>query len=70
VRWLNTSATADTFVIHLDGILSGCPHQNPGSPTSPGDAYQCTLGGAPSSFDWYCHAPGPTVTGLVIEAVD
>jgi hypothetical protein len=67
LRWLNTG-TVSAFVIHTDGNSAGCPHQSTGAPTAPGATYDCTLSGASAPFAWYCHSPGPEVTGLQISA--
>jgi cysteine-rich repeat protein len=68
IRWLNKST--QNITIHVNGgDNNGVPHQpDPGS--APNTAYEPTLSGtAVGAISWYCHAPGPTVNGLVIQPV-
>src|SRR5207237_8284714 len=75
IRFLNKAA-ADNITIHMQpagGPSTGLQHQpDPGS--APNTAYEQTLaatvGGVSTvggKTSWYCHAPGPTVNGLVLE---
>lgn len=68
VRWLNKAATNVT--IHIgNGGANGFNHQaDPG--TAPNGVYEQTATGAPGgNITWYCHAPGPTVSNLLLKVV-
>ena len=67
VRWLNKAAA--NLTIHIGGNTNGFAHQpDPGS--APNAAYEQTVTGTPGGpITWYCHAPGPTVNNLLLQAV-
>lgn len=79
IRWLNTG-TAGDIVIHVDGAgqAEGICHENQpcnGDAAAPAQfgpnaAYEQTAKTAGGAFNWYCHAPGPTVGNLYMQVVN
>jgi cysteine-rich repeat protein len=70
VRWVNNelAGSGNNITIHIEGNGSGFSHQSdPGS--LPQGTYEQTATTAGGAFNWYCHAPGPTVNGLMLQVV-
>ncbi|MBA3405640.1 MAG: hypothetical protein H0U13_13330 [Gemmatimonadaceae bacterium] len=75
IRWLNTEAAGSNnrITVHVtenaSAVAAGFSHQNdPGS--DPQTTYeQTSVAMSGGTFDWYCHAPGPTVGDRLIQVV-
>ena len=70
LRWLNKPTNTWDLTIHVDSNPYGVYHQPNFPPTAPGQVYEQTVTGSPSTrFRWYCHAPGPAADNY-IQPVD
>ena len=66
LRWLNNPSNTTYLVVHIDSNPYGVFHQSTSPGSAPGQIYEQTLSGTPStSFRWYCHSPGPLANNYI-----
>ena len=66
LRWLNNPTNTSNLSIHTDANTNGIYHQATDPGSAPGQIYETTVTGTPStSVRWYCHSPGPTANNFI-----
>jgi plastocyanin len=66
LRWLNLPTNTSDLTIHVNSNPYGVFHQPTFPASAPGQTYEQTVSGTPStSILWYCHSPGLSANNLI-----